>query len=192
MHDDAGSERPGRPRWPIWILIALVGLLLAYGCFRSFPFLRSPRHENTTTTLLSPDGRILALLVELPRFIDRNFDVRLQRIDGAKSVTETIFSSPDEGRPAGSERFIWARDSEWLLLVGRHFYVKGDDRLKTGEDVYLLHHVSTCTTWSNAAQTADYEPFGAGKLAGIDFGQSVELHDHTPADTSKRGTADDR
>jgi hypothetical protein len=193
VRDDSGSERPRRPRWAIWILVALVGLLLACGWFRSLPFfLRSPRREETTTTLLSPDERTLALLVELPRFIDRNFDVRLRRRDGPKPVTETIFSSPDEGRPVGSERFIWSLDSEWLLLVGRHFHVKGDCRLTTGEDAYLLHSVSSGTTWTNAAQAAGYEPFGAEKLAGIDFGQPLEMHRPTPAGTSKQSSANDR
>ncbi len=192
MHDDTGPERPRRPKWAIWILVALVGLLLACGWIRSFPFLRSPRREETTTTLLSPDERTLALLVELPGFLDRNFDVRLRRRDDPKLVTETIFSSPDEGRPVGSERFIWSLDGEWLLLVGRHFCVKGSCRLTSGEDVYLLCNVPTGTTWSNAAQAADYEPFGAEKLVGIDFGQSVKLHKPTSADTSGRSTPDDR
>lgn len=45
----------------------------------------------------SPDGRRRLGLVELPRFIDRNSRVEL--VDISAGARETVYESPDEGRP---------------------------------------------------------------------------------------------
>src|SRR5215207_8625775 len=90
---------------------------------------------SVTTTALSPDDQLQAALVEMqPRFIDRNFTVRVGAAGADPLSLEPVFESPDEGSPEGSERFIWSKDGEYVLLVGRHFAVDGTVRLRSGED----------------------------------------------------------
>src|SRR4051812_39911810 len=72
-----------------------------------------------TTESVSPNNAYRAKLVEKGEYsgyIDRNFDIIL--IEQATGKTKTIFSSPDEGRPPGTEKFMWSEDSVYLLLVG--------------------------------------------------------------------------
>lgn len=128
--------------------------------------------DRTTVTSLSPDDRVRARLVERPGWIDRNFDVILERLDdGTKTV---VFSSPDEGRPEGSERFLWSRDGTMLLLVGRHFIVRPPSMaLETGETVYLLYHLPSRRTWCNSEQQARFPPIPNDLSSRVDFGVGI-------------------
>ncbi len=73
-------------------------------------WLFSIRADRTTDSSLSPDDSIRARLVEVgPTWdLDRNFVIRLGFL--RKDTTRTIFRSPVEGRPVGSDRFIWSGD----------------------------------------------------------------------------------
>ena len=103
--------------------------------------------------------------------------MRVGRAGDDPNTLETIFRSPDEGRPIGSERFIWSVDGQYLLLVGRHFYVEGSVRLRTGEELYLLYHLPTRRLRCNA-RPAQSDRFGFSDLAGISFVEPL-----TPAET---------
>jgi hypothetical protein len=123
---------------------------------------------KVTTTALSPDDQTQVVLVELNSYLDRNFAIRLGPSGAKPSLLETIFKSPDEGRPVGSERFIWSKDGRYILLVGRHFFVNGKARNMSGEYLYLLYHLPTKRIWCNASQTRA-ERFGFRELHAIEF-----------------------
>jgi hypothetical protein len=131
---------------------------------------------RVTTTALSPDDKWQAVLVERGSYLDRNFDVRLGPTGGVSSSFVPIFSSPDEGRPIGSERFIWSKDSNYLLLVGRQFAVEGQTRMQTGEDLYLLYHLPTKRLLCNARQVSA-QRFSFADLAKIEFTERVQETD---------------
>lgn len=137
--------------------------------------------EETTASSVSPDGRKRALLVELPRRLDRNFEIRLEDQGQQPPRAVTIFSSPDEGRPVGTERFLWSRDGRYILLVGRHFFAKSNVRLTTGEDLYFLYDVRARQAWCNARQQSALPPFSLETLAGIDFGEPLTLSSPAPS-----------
>ncbi len=131
--------------------------------------------RTTTTTRLSPDETLRARLVEVsPTWsIDRNFRIDLESlIDG---TTKTIFHSPDEGRPAGSERLIWSKDGKRLLVVGRHCYVKDDLFLDNGDQLYFLHDIPSGKSWLNSDGNSDLPPLRAGTIEGIEFTEPVRL-----------------
>lgn len=70
----------------------------------------------------SPDGQVVAELVETGLFVDRHFLVRLTTYWlGFLPVSREIYESPDEG-PRGGERFLWSRDGRHVLLVGTHLF----------------------------------------------------------------------
>lgn len=98
--------------------------------------------ERLTLISVSPDDSTRALLVEPRSFIDRNFEVRIQE-EGKSPIT--IYRSPDEDKPAGSERIIWSRDGSQFMLVGRHFISRrfDDFKLKNGEILYLMYNTKT-------------------------------------------------
>lgn len=112
------------------------------------------RGGGATTRLLSPDERFLAVLRETPALVDRNFRVEITRRD--TDTSDVVFTSPDEGLPTGSERFIWGSESQYVLLVGRHFHVvDGARKTERGEAWYLLCDAESGRVWSNAAQMPD-------------------------------------
>ena len=131
--------------------------------------------DRTTVASLSPDDSVRARLVETsPAWgIDRNFSVRLEFL--GRDATRTIFSSPDEGRPAGSERFIWSKDGTMLLLVGRHFYTEPGSLLETGEHAYFLYHLPSRRGWCAADQKSGWPRFTNDLLQNIEFTQVVKL-----------------
>jgi hypothetical protein len=144
-------------RLPAWWFYAIGVALL------SFYLGLTPARRRMTTMLLSPDEKQQAMLLEKPvPSIDRNFSIRLNR--------DTIFLSPDEGSPRGSERFLWSRDSSYLLLVGRRFFIANDldVELTTGESLYFLYNVSTKQIWCNASQVR-HERFDFEDIADIEF-----------------------
>lgn len=151
-------EKRRLPAW--WFYTIGVAVL-------SFYLGLSPARGRMTTMLLSPDEKQQVMLLErsVPH-IDRNFQIRLNG--------DIIFLSPDEGRPRGSERFLWSRDSSNLLLVGRHFFIAKDldVELTTGESLYLLYNVPTQQIWCNASQVGN-DRFDFEDIADIEFGESL-------------------
>ncbi len=125
--------------------------------------------ERVTAALVSPDGRLAAQLVELPKFLDRNFAVRLLPVGEQRAKAREVFESPDEGRPVGTERFLWSRDGKWLLLVGRYFYVRPGTPVVGGDALYLLYDTVSGSVRCNASQSK-LEGFGIADLVGVDFG----------------------
>jgi hypothetical protein len=119
-------------------------------------------------------------LLDRPRFIDRNFVVRVEDCQTHDSFV--IFSSPDEGMPIGSERFLWSKDSAQLLLVGKHFVVHEGAELETGESLYLLYDVASGVVWCNARQQSSFASFGLAELAGHDFGEEFGLRSSPKGD----------
>ncbi len=165
---------------------ALIAFLVLVVAGAVVSFVASHRHsQSRTTSLLSPDEKHLAELVEVPRgMIDRNFDVRLST-PGDVGSRQVIFQSPDEGRRVGTERFLWSADGEYLLLLGKRFYVHDERiRLATGEYPYLLYHLPTKRLWTNASQCRGIPRFGPGELKGIEFGETLE-----PAPSTEGGPA---
>lgn len=160
------ASRSGR--YLVCITFILLGLTLGW-MTRS---LMAAASGHVTVTSLSPDDQFQAVLAERSSFIDRNFVVRLGPPGTDTSKFETIFTSPDEGRPIGSERFIWSKDGTCLLLVGRHFFVEGSTRTQTGEDLYLLYHLPAKRLWCNARQS-NAERFGFRELLAIEFTEPV-------------------
>jgi hypothetical protein len=137
--------------------------------------------ERVTVISLSPDETTRVWVVELPRFIDRNFAVRVEDLQAGN--LKTIFTSPDEGRPIGSERIVWATDSSRFLLLGRHFYVRPEGKLASGESLYLLYDLRTGDLWSNAAQQTKYPAFMQEDLTGTP--DAFWLSDLFPARSSQ-------
>lgn len=132
-----------------WLLLVLP--LAGVTLYRTFIY------ESVTLKSLSPDDQWLVTLVERPRFIDRNFELRLK---DESSYTETrIFTSPDEGLHVGSERILWSPDSTQFVLLGRHFITDGRGALPNGEVLYLLYDLDSGELKCNAHQQSVYEPF---------------------------------
>ena len=152
--------RPGRG----WLLVRLAALGVAAsvgfalgGCL----LVRPP----VTLTSLSPDDRFRVTLVERSAVLDRNFDVRLDdRRDGTR---RTVFRSPDEGFPPGSERVVWAADGSRFLLLGRHFHVTDAAGLPSGELAYLMADVHSGRVWCNATQQAEHPGFTVADLRAV-------------------------
>lgn len=159
----------------MFVVGATVALLIVYGPVQWFA-------DSTTSQSLSPDERYRVYLVEskpnLPLRIDRNVKLYLATLDDYKHEIERadLFVSPDEGRPIGSERFLWSRDSAYLLLVGKHFFVATDLPIADGEQAYFLYHVPSKRSWCNSRQaTGKNGALTDDQLRGIDFMQPVTL-----------------
>ena len=152
-----------------WRCSALAGLAGLVGFVGGLAVARiSSDGRRITTSLLSPDERYIARLVERRVFLDRNFVVSVEsRIEG-KASPGVVFRSPDEGKPIGSERFVWSNDGQYVLLLGRHFFVAPEHRLPSGEYPYLLYHVKSGRIWCNARQ-ATTERFGATEISALRF-----------------------
>ena len=142
--------------------ILLLGAFLGFGV-RSFWLIDPP----TTVTSLSPDDKWRVILVERRLFIDRNFHVRLEEVETGQ--TRTIFQSPDEGRPIGSERFVWSQDASRFLLLGRHFYRCDSAALPSGEQAYLMMDLNSDQIWCNAGQQTQFPEFGTDEIAAINW-----------------------
>ncbi|HUT09257.1 MAG TPA: hypothetical protein VMY42_02070 [Thermoguttaceae bacterium] len=153
-----------------YLLLAIVCLLA--GRFSAVFPLKGP----VTTSRLSPSENLRAVLAESPfRFIDRNFRIYLEDLKD-EEASQTIFSSPDEGLPIGSERFLWSNDDSRLLLVGKHFcHVHPGALLTTGEYVYFLYDVATRKAWCNSTQQKDLPRFGKAELEESDYGERLVL-----------------
>jgi hypothetical protein len=103
-------------------------------------------------------------LVERPGF-DRNFELRLTQVRTGEA--RTVFQSPDEGRPSGSERIVWSADGSRFLLLGRHFFVTERAKLAGGEQAYLMMDVRSGQQWCNASQQPRLPGFGVDELRAV-------------------------
>ena len=112
------------------------------------------RRQSVTLISLSPDDRSRVHLIETNGWIDRNFQLRLERLDGRLigGPIETLFPSPDEDIPIGSERILWSPDSRRFVLVGRHFLTRDGTPRMGGESLYLLFDLESGKLWCNASQ----------------------------------------
>jgi hypothetical protein len=141
-------------------MLLLLGLALGFvlrGCL--------VLDRRLTLTSLSPNDTLRVMLVERPTFIDRNFEVRLENIDSSRE--RTVFRSPDEGRPVGSERVVWSADGTRFLLLGRHFFVSDQGKLSSGEHAYLMMDVRSGRLWCNSRQQSELPGFGVEELREV-------------------------
>lgn len=153
------------------ILIFSAGAIIAIGVQALLP------KEHVTLVSLSPDARYRVRMVEVPAFIDRNFELRLEDLEG--DVTRTIFASPDEGRPTGSEQIVWSRDSGRFLLLGRRFSA-GLRLPETGEiAAYLMYDVPTGEAWC-LADVRQCQPLSVEAVRAIAWELGLEGLATTP------------
>ena len=137
--------------------LAVSSVLIAPACSRP---------PAPTASATSPDGRFRVELREVTAFVDRNFEVVLVDQRGTPPTSRVIFTSPDEGNPPGTERFVWSVDSRALLLVGEHFFTIDEAAERTeGEQPYLLYDVADDSLWCNASQLSDLEQIDSALLA---------------------------
>jgi hypothetical protein len=121
----------------------------------------------------SPDSRVVAEIYEPPKFIDRNFVVRLTTKNrwGIPQY-KRLFVSPDEGWPP-TERLLWSKDGRYLLLLGKSIStISIESCLDSGECLYLLVDTEQDIVYSNASQLRERRPFSVNDLSGIEFGES--------------------
>ncbi len=138
--------------------------------------------KQTTTSRLSPDETLRVLLVDFQRqFIDRNFSIRLDRLETGETF-DLLAWSPDEGRPEGTERFLWSKDGTKVLLVGRHFSVRDDLLLDNGDQAYFLHDLKVGRSWINSNQNNRLSLLTADLIAGIEFTEPVVLKPRAKVD----------
>ena len=172
-------------RWWLVPLVAGVAGIGGISCDRVVGWLTE---ERVTTSRLSPDETLRAVLVELHVNIqlDRNLSIRLDRRKPHDTVN-LLQSSNDEGKPAGSERFVWSKDGSKLLLLGRHFYVRDDLLLDTGDQAYFLHDRRAGRSWINADVYGRLPPLTADLIAAIDWAEPVVLKPRAKVDPDSHG-----
>lgn len=147
---------------PVWaatiLIVGFIGFAIR-GCGLFFP--------PTTLNSLSPDDTHRVTLVERWLYIDRNFDLRLENL--TTGHTRTVFRSPDEGHPVGSERIVWSANSSRFVVLGRHFYIADSGKLASGEQAYLMMDVKAGKIWCNAEQQTEFPGFGLDDLTSISW-----------------------
>ncbi len=148
-------------KYPTLILLCAVTIAWVAGCTR----------EKITLTSHSPDGACRVEWVEYQGRLDRNFYLRLSRAGGGGPTT--IFNSPDEGKPIGTERIVWSRDSSRFVLLGRHFFVGEHARRTNGEVLYLLYDLRSGNLRCNAKQQTQYPAFSADDLNGTEWNGDI-------------------
>jgi hypothetical protein len=148
----------------IVVFLLLLGLVVVVGAIGGLHIYL--RRTTVTAEAKSPDGRYVVRLLDFPgAFIDRNFEVTLDS-DGRKNVR--LFRSPDEGRPPGTERFIWSTDSRYAVLVGRHFFGMSEHEGSSGESLYLLIDATTAAVVGcNSDQVREPHPFTFESLRAL-------------------------
>ena len=127
-----------RAAWSLVVLAAAAGGFM----------MRDATLPTLTAAALSPDGRMLAMIVERRSMLDRNFALMTE--DKATKKKRTLFTSPDEGKPGG-EKLIWSEDG-MILLLGRTLFVEPDANLPNGDSLYLLVDSRTGEARGNATQ----------------------------------------
>ena len=139
---------------------------------------------RTTTSRLSPDETMRVRLLDWgpEHKLDRNFIIRLERL--VTDETETIYHSLDEPGSGheGSERFVWSKDGTKVLLVSRHFDVREDLMLATGDQAYFLYDVTSRRSWLNSELRPNHDPITPEQLAAIDFAEPVVLKPRATVD----------
>ncbi len=147
-----------------WIVLAAIALLLMIWLVVSRAIRNAPHIERQ-----SPDRRRTARLVEHERWIgwiDRNFEFQI--IDNAADSTRTVFESPDEGAPPGTEQIRWTSDSRYVLVIGENFWVVEGSSDSEGKQLYLLYDIVEDRLWCNATQTS-LPRFTNEKILELDF-----------------------
>ena len=136
--------------------------------------------DYTSTMSVSPDEEHRIVLIELtPRLprLDRNFKIVLETLGehGLGAIgSELLFHLPDSDTPVGTERFIWSKDSTYVLLVGKHFFVQPDLPISGGGQAFLLYHLPTRRSWHKKEQFLEGKPeLTKEVLQGIEFEQPL-------------------
>ena len=165
-----------------WRPARTVAVVLGGGCLLLALFTNWATREQVTTSRLSPDEMWRIWLVDISHgFVARNFSIRLERL-ATHEVVKLVRSSADEGRPAGTERFVWSKDGTSVLLVGRHFFVREDLMLAGGDQAYFLHDLKAGRSWINSEADTSFPPLTADLLAGVEFTEPVVLQPRTLVD----------
>ncbi len=144
--------------------IAIAGVLLILSLVVSIFWKRS--EPVIPISSQSPDKSVSVSIVESVGQLDRNFVVVLETA-GEPRVRRVIFKSPDEGRPP-TERFLWSKDSRYLLLTARNLFVEQEAVLVNGQQLYLLYDRQTDFLKCNATQ-ARHPHFKLADLKSIDW-----------------------
>lgn len=159
-------------------LYLTLGSFLILVCLGSFTYCTSHR---VTTSVLSPDTRLLAQLVDRRvTFGDRNFNIYLK--DNSKWFGERkqIFRSGDEDFP-DIERFIWSKDSTKLLLVRSSR--QNFNPIKSGGGLYFLYDLNSSKAYCNWRCGRGFELFTFDDLRNIEFTEPIlnaETDDREP------------
>ncbi|MEM1392922.1 MAG: hypothetical protein AAGG00_06415 [Cyanobacteria bacterium P01_H01_bin.150] len=114
--------------------------------------------ERVTLISLSPNDKNRVSLVETPNFIDRNFEVRLQR-QGESNFTK-IFRVTDVSKPVGSERIIWSTDSSKFGLFGRHLTntkFLQDFKIENYGILYFVYDLNTKKAYCHRPISSKYD-----------------------------------
>jgi hypothetical protein len=158
LPDPLSSSRAGcLKRAALAVLLLLIGFSAGQLTARFSAML-----SQIALVSLSPDDKWQVRLIDRNPFLDRNFDVQL--LDLSDDSVTTIFHSPDEGRPIGSEWIVWSPDSSKFVLLGRHFADCPESaRLPTGEMAYLLYDLKSRTLRCNS-QAQTFPPFKVEEL----------------------------
>lgn len=149
-----------------WIRPAMTALVVALVIMAGIRVLIGIPYVGISVT--SPDGRVVAELVETDWFIDRHFKIRLTtRWLGVIPRRQTLFRSPDEGA-RGGERLLWSRNGRYVLLVGPNLFAVAEACLASGDKLYPLADASMGSVRVNATQTRHMR-FSVEDLAGMGF-----------------------
>ena len=157
----------------------LIGFLLGFGS-RSNWSLFGEGEFRTTITRLSPDEKARASLAGTawPSQPYRMVQIQLEAPLG--SDPRTLFTSGEQGLPAGTERLIWSRDGTWLLVVGRHFFVHADLFLDNGDQLFFLHHLPSGRSWSNETGEKNIPLLTAEQVRGVEWTEPVVMKEVRP------------
>lgn len=122
--------------------------------------------ESVSFQKKSPSGMFIAKVLERGRGLDRQFAIAI--LDRRTGQQENVFQSPDEGRPAGTERLYWSPDERYLLLTSKHVFVNDSERLPSGRYLYMIYDRKNRSIKCNSSQLLA-EQFGIVDLLGIGF-----------------------
>jgi hypothetical protein len=146
----------------VWFLAGLgMGLVLARGLLAL--------RMQTTQTSLSPDERHRARILDRPfMWVDRNFEVRVERMDDHRETT--IFRSPDEDPRPGRERIARSEDGKRFVVFGPGFVVRDRPRSREEDVLYLMYDVDSGKLWCNSDQQTAFPPFTCKDLPPMRWG----------------------
>ena len=119
----------------------------------SYKNIENNKYFKITTTSMSPNGKIKSYLIELDRWVDRNFVIGIRDI--SQDTINILFTSPDECSP-GSEKFIWSDDSNELILISNKLWIDENlqnIKLPDENNIYWYINFSDNNQLCNASQT---------------------------------------